>query len=254
MFRKEVGQIVGQDVVGMAFPIEEFFFKAPFFETIATFRPLRDYHFKPFFEDEQYSMYDVCLHQFPKGDMRGDRAQVQHWKNVSSSGWYGRNSSSESWGFSCRRSTSLKNKQVFESFIRQASIALARRQTEDRLRRSEERFKSLVELAASPAAVINREGKYLLINREFTEMFGYTHNEIPQGKEWFTRAFPDPDRRKEAIDAWKHDVSQTGVGRFMPRTFDVRCKSGENKTILFKPVTLYDGTYCITYEDRTAPS
>jgi hypothetical protein len=82
-------------------------------------------------------------------------------------------------------------------------------------------------------------------------MFGYTIDEIPHGKEWFTRAFPDPDRRKEAIVAWKYDVSQTSVGRSLPRTFDVRCKSGENKAILFKPVTLSDGTHYITYENRT---
>ncbi|HZD43417.1 MAG TPA: PAS domain-containing protein, partial [Methanomicrobiales archaeon] len=65
-FREKGWQIVGQDVVGMVFPIEEFFFKAPFNETIETFRPLREYHFKPFFEDEQYSMYEVCIHQIPK--------------------------------------------------------------------------------------------------------------------------------------------------------------------------------------------
>ena len=93
-----------------------------------------------------------------------------------------------------------------------------------------------------------------MINREFTEMSGYTIDEIPSGKEWFTRAFPDPDRRKEAIVAWKHDVSQTHVGRFMPRTFEVRCKSGKNKTILFKPVTLIEGTHYITCEDRTVIS
>ena len=69
-FRQKGSQIVGQDVVGMAFPIEEFFFKAPFFETIATFRALREYRFKPFFEDEQYSMYERLYPSDPKGDMR----------------------------------------------------------------------------------------------------------------------------------------------------------------------------------------
>jgi len=252
-FRKRSAQIVGQDVVGMAFPIEEFFFKAPFFETIATFRPLREYHFKPFFDDEQYSMYEVCIRQIPK-EVCDDLVRTLGFGRMYQIGLVWQEQLFGIIGVFMSPEHELENKQVFESFIRQASIALACRQTEDRLRRSEERFKSLVELAALPAAVINREGKYLQINREFTETFGYTHDEITQGKEWFTRAFPDPDRKKEAIDAWKHDVSQTSVGRFMPRTFDVRCKSGENKTILFKPVTLYDGTYYITYEDRTAPS
>jgi hypothetical protein len=85
-------------------------------------------------------------------------------------------------------------------------------------------------------------------------MFGYSFDEIPHGKEWFTRAFPNPDRRKEAIIAWKNDVQADMFGRIMPRTFEVRCKSGENKTILFKPATLSDGTHHITYEDRTVAS
>jgi hypothetical protein len=85
-------------------------------------------------------------------------------------------------------------------------------------------------------------------------MFGYTIDEIPQGKEWFTRAFPDPDHRKEAITAWRQDAGETRTGRIIPRLFDVRCKSGECKTILFKPVSLSDGSHYITYEDRTVAS
>jgi PAS domain S-box-containing protein len=252
-FRERGAQIVGQDVVGMAFPIEEFFFKAPFFETIATFRPLREYHFKPFFEDEQYSMYEVCIRQIPK-EICDDLVRKLGIGRMYLIGLVWQEQLFGIVGVFMSPEHELEDKQVFESFIRQASIALARRQTEDRLRRSEERFKSLVELAALPTAVVNREGQYLLMNREFTELFGYTFDEIPRGKEWFTRAFPDPARRKEAIVAWKNDVQADTFGRIMPRTFEVRCKSGENKTILFRPVTLSDGTHYITYEDCTVTS
>jgi len=34
-----------------------------------------------------------------------------------------------------------------------------------------------------------------------------------------------------------------------PRTFAVRCKNGEEKAILFRPVELCDGTQYVTYED-----
>jgi PAS domain S-box-containing protein len=252
-FRKRGAQIVGQDVVGMAFPIEEFFFKAPFFETIATFRPLREYHFKPFFEDEQYSMYEVCIRQIPK-EICDDLVRKLGIGRMYQIGLVWQDQLFGIVGIFMSPEHELEDKQVFESFIRQASIALARRQTEERLRRSEERFRSLVELAALPTAIINRDGRYLQINPEFTEMFGYTIDEIPQGKEWFTRAFPDPDLRKEAITAWRQDAGETRTGRIIPRLFDVRCKSGECKTILFKPVSLSDGSHYITYEDRTVAS
>ena len=144
----------------------------------------------------------------------------------------------------------LRDKQAFESFIRQASIEIARRMTEERLSRSEKRLGDIVDLVPTPAAIIDPDGRYVHVNRQFTETFGYTLKDIPRGKEWFARAFPDPDRRKEAIAAWKMDL--TNAGQIEPRTFEVRCKSGENKTILFRPVSLSDGTQYVVYEDRTA--
>ncbi len=89
------------------------------------------------------------------------------------------------------------------------------------------------------------------MNEKFTDTFGYTIQDIPDGKTWFARAFPDPDRRKEAIAAWNMDLADAGIGPVRPRTFEVRCKSGENKTVLFKPVILREGTRYIAYEDRS---
>jgi PAS domain S-box-containing protein len=145
----------------------------------------------------------------------------------------------------------LEDTQVIESFIRQASIAIARRQTEERLRRSERRFRDLVDSSPIPSAVIESDGRYTYINRAFTDLFGYTLADIPTGKDWLRLAFPEEAQRREAIAAWKTDRELAGPGRPRPRTFPVRCRDGTEKVILFRPVELSDGTEYVTYEDIT---
>jgi len=145
----------------------------------------------------------------------------------------------------------FEDRQAIESFLRQTSIAIARRQTEDRLRRSEHRFREVLEFSPIAAALIDAEGRYTFLNRRFTDLFGYTLADIPTGKEWFRKAFPDKTYRREAIAAWKSDLEQAGGGEARPRTFMVRCKGGEEKTILFRPVGLCDGTQYVTCEDVT---
>ncbi|WP_164913603.1 PAS domain S-box protein [Methanoculleus taiwanensis] len=145
----------------------------------------------------------------------------------------------------------LENQQAIESFLRQTSIAIARRQTEERLRRSERRFRDVIDSSPIAAAIIESDGRYSFINRQFADLFGYTLADIPTGREWFRKAFPDETSRREAIAAWKSDREQAGKGTPRPRTFRVRCKGGEEKAVLFRPVELCDGTEHITYEDVT---
>ncbi|KUG20747.1 sensory box histidine kinase/response regulator [hydrocarbon metagenome] len=166
-------------------------------------------------------------------------------------------------GFSCRkgilghiliqltREGEITNRGAVEAFANQAGVALARRQTEDRLRRSESRFRDVVDSSPFPAVIIEGDGTYSFVNRRFTEMFGYTLEDIPTGREWFRRAFPDPEIRHEAIATWKADRERAGRGTPRPRTFSVRCKNGEEKAILFNPVELGDGTQYVTCEDIT---
>jgi PAS domain S-box-containing protein len=145
----------------------------------------------------------------------------------------------------------LEYRGVVESFLRQASLAIARQQMAGRLHRSEKRFREVMDLSPFPSALIDGEGRYISINRKFTDVFGYTIEDIPTGKIWFPQAFPDPGMRKEAITAWKDDPGRVQEGPMTPRTFDVRCKDGTMKTILFRPVTLHDGSHFVTCEDLT---
>jgi PAS domain S-box-containing protein len=112
-------------------------------------------------------------------------------------------------------------------------------------------LKEVIDSSPYAAALIDAGGRHLSLNRRFTEVFGYTLEDVPTGKEWFNKAFPDEQKRKEAIAAWKADMGRACRGEARPRTFTVQCRDGGEKAVLFRPVELCDGTQYITCEDVT---
>jgi len=114
-----------------------------------------------------------------------------------------------------------------------------------------EKFQLFVEKFPLPVAVISKSAMYEYINPKFTDTFGYTLRDIPTGRAWFRRAYPDKTFRKQVISAWLEDLGRYGTGEFRPRTFRVTCKNGEERAILFRSVTLADGRQLIIYDDVT---
>ena len=127
----------------------------------------------------------------------------------------------------------------------------AERRAEEAVRRSEERFRSMADLAPFPISLIDSKGRYVYINEKFTKTFGYTIEDVPTGIEWFTLAFPDPEFRNQVIESWKTDLKNAPPDTARPRLLPVTCKDGTVKEILFRPITLYDGNQFIIYEDIT---
>jgi len=100
---------------------------------------------------------------------------------------------------------------------------------------------SIIENAPLAIAIIEKDGTFSSINPKFIELFGYHPEEISCGREWFKRAFPDPDYRSVAIAAWIKDKNEIGAGAKRCRTFAVTCKDGTKKTIKFVAVQQENG-------------
>jgi len=130
-----------------------------------------------------------------------------------------------------------------------------RKRIEKQLEYEKQRFYTLTEEAPFGIVLFNSEGKYIYINAKFKEMFGYNLNDIPDGRTWFRKAYPDPEYRHSIIGIWLNDVEKfrkdplTREGKQW--TFTVTCKDNKQKFISFIVVQLPTGEYLLALEDIT---
>ena len=126
-----------------------------------------------------------------------------------------------------------------------------RKVAEEVMRRERNRFRALSENAPFGIIMVNQEGGFEYINPKFKELFGYDLDEVPNSREWFRKAFPDPKSRREVISTWIDYLRSTRPGEKVPRTLPTTCKDGTEKVIHFIPVRLATGEYIVTLEDVT---
>lgn len=119
----------------------------------------------------------------------------------------------------------------FVSIMRDATERL---QAEQALKDSAERFQRLFELAPVPLALLEPRGRVLAVNRQWTQLLGYTLDEVPDIPTWVALAYPDLAYRNMALALW--DQALTAVmeeGREMqPTEVQVRSKDGQTRSVL----------------------
>jgi PAS domain S-box-containing protein len=145
----------------------------------------------------------------------------------------------------------IPDRDLLESYVRGVSIILQKHIAEEARHRSEEIFTTMARNAPSPIALIEPDGTYRYINESFTRMFGYDLHDFRTGKEWFRLAYPDPLYRRKVIATWKSDLAASRIGDTFPRTWQVRCKDGTVKEVIFRPVIISDGMLSVVYVDIT---
>lgn len=245
--RDMLTEALGRDPVGLIIPIARIF-DAPYHETPLSMRGLREYVFRP--EPSSWSFHDLCFGAVPEEVCeeiltRFDIATMYVIGLVWREQLFGIA------GIFLPPGRELENRETIESFTRQASIALARRQTAEQLRRSEARFRGMVDSSPFGVALIDGEGRFVYVNRRFVEIFGHDPDGVPTVGEWTRLIFPNEGYRQETLDAWRSDLKQSVPGQIRPRTFTVRDRDGTKKTVLTRAVTLCDGTQYINCEDIT---
>jgi PAS domain S-box-containing protein len=113
------------------------------------------------------------------------------------------------------------------------------------------KFQVLAENAPFGMIMLDEADNFAYANPMFMEMFGYDMNEVPSGKAWLEKAYPDPQYRKEVIQAWFSDAKASKIEEPRPRTFTVTCKDGRRKSIHFMSVRLETGQHLVACEDVT---
>lgn len=119
----------------------------------------------------------------------------------------------------------------FVSIMRDVTERL---QAEQALKDSAERFQRLFELAPVPLALLEPRGRVLAVNRQWTQLLGYTLAEVPDIPTWVELAYPDQTYRAMALSLWEQALSAVmDQGREMqPTEVQVRCKDGQMRNVL----------------------
>ncbi len=126
-----------------------------------------------------------------------------------------------------------------------------RKRAEEALRAEKQKFQILSENAPFAMVMIDQDGTFKYINAKFRELFGYDLTDVPNGRAWFKKAYPDSHDRQDAISAWREDLKIFKPGEKRPRVFTVTCKDESEKIVNFIPVQLETGENLMACEDIT---
>jgi PAS domain S-box-containing protein len=116
---------------------------------------------------------------------------------------------------------------------------------------SPEICRKIIENTPLAMIYIGKDGTYRYLNHKFTEITGYDLSDIPDGKTWFKKAYPDKNYRKEVLKTWNEDMKDSETGEKNPRVFKVQLKNGSTSFLRFIPLRLEGGEYILTLEDVT---
>jgi PAS domain S-box-containing protein len=101
---------------------------------------------------------------------------------------------------------------------------------------SEARFRTLVETSPLAMLVTSQppESRVLLMNRQFTELFGYTLTEVEDIAAWWPHAYPDPAYRQKVQAQWEAAVDAMIAAKTkhtLPVSANVTCKDGTTRFV-----------------------
>jgi diguanylate cyclase (GGDEF)-like protein/PAS domain S-box-containing protein len=122
-----------------------------------------------------------------------------------------------------------------------------RKKLESQLLQERETFVTILQHAPYGVVLWEKDGKHVYVNPAFTVITGYTLEDIPTGRDWMHKAYPDEAYREKVRELWKDD-KRLGL---TTRVISVVCKNGETKEIEFRTTILEDGRAVVMLADIT---
>jgi two-component system cell cycle sensor histidine kinase/response regulator CckA len=156
-----------------------------------------------------------------------------------------------SWRWVERTIRNLLNEAGVHSLVANFHDITDRKLAEEALYNERQRFQTLADNAPFGMILEDKDGIITYINPMFKKLFGYDLTDIPNGKTWFRKAFPDNEYRHKVITTWFEALKESERGQQRTRIFTVVAKDGTKKEINFIPVQLSTGEHFINCEDIT---
>ncbi len=126
---------------------------------------------------------------------------------------------------------------------------------QDLNRSTEQRIQMEDLLRLSPVGVgwSDTDGNIEYINQQFSELFGYTLDDLPDLDTWYRKAYPDSGYRKMFIEPWiKRTENARQLGAAQPSLeATVTCKDGSERHVLIR-ASWIGGKRLVNFTDMTA--
>ncbi|MBP7734336.1 MAG: PAS domain S-box protein [Spirochaetes bacterium] len=126
---------------------------------------------------------------------------------------------------------------IIESIAAQMGDVIKRLEIQDSLKKSEEKFRKMIENSPIPIALMDNDtGRFSYFNKMLVKTLGYTVGDVPDMEAWYTAAYPDATYREEIRKKWEKAVVQAmaRMSSFRTDEVDVRCGDGSYRRIEFR--------------------
>lgn len=122
-----------------------------------------------------------------------------------------------------------------------------RNRAERLLRASESSLRALIDNAPVGIVRLHLPTGRLWLNKEFTDLLGYTDADVPTMDEWMLRAYPDGAYRREILAKWQRDLAEAGArdGRLAPAEVRVFDKAAREHEMQFSAVIMGQEVFCL---------
>lgn len=137
--------------------------------------------------------------------------------------------------------------------LRTTGVAIdisAQKASEELLRKSEARFRGLMEKVPLALGQINAQQEVVFTNAHFEALFGYSPADIPNLAAWWQRAYPDESYRAWAKASWAEAVRQAieNGGTLHPLEYRVIGKDGRPRLVEISGIALGEDFLAIFIE------
>ena len=102
--------------------------------------------------------------------------------------------------------TSGTKRKPAEKMLRESE-----RKKAEEIKEKEKYFLQLIENAPIAMTVdsgVDEDEKGIMMNKKFTELFGYTAEDVPDVRQWWPLAYPDEKYREEVREEWVRRVEK----------------------------------------------
>ncbi|QEE16756.1 PAS domain S-box protein [Promethearchaeum syntrophicum] len=117
----------------------------------------------------------------------------------------------------------------------------------DKKEKKKIRFQRVFDRLPIPIAISDQNDQNLYVNPKFTEILGYTVNDIPNTESWMNLAYPDP-KYQEIIKAKLPEITSAIT---QPRINEIKCKDGQVISLLLQDISIDDNEFITILEDVT---